>query len=93
MRIEFDPAKDARNVRERGLSLARFADMRADSMVTRPDLRRDYGEKRLRVFGILDERLHVAVITWRNDSVRVISLRIASRRERSRHAKETSSAR
>jgi uncharacterized DUF497 family protein len=31
------------------------------------DTRRDYGERRVRVFAMLDERLHIAVVTPRGE--------------------------
>jgi uncharacterized DUF497 family protein len=43
------------------------------------------------MFGPIDDRLHVAVITFRGDRVRVISLRRANRREERRYAKESQS--
>lgn len=91
--LEFDPVKDERNVRERGISLARYVDMRVETMLTRHDLRRDYGELRLRVFGRIDHRLHVAVITRRDERIRIISLRRANARERRLYEEETSAAR
>ena len=44
--IEFDPAKDEINVARHGISLARAADLVVATI--EPDLRRDYGEPRLR---------------------------------------------
>jgi uncharacterized protein len=89
--FEFDPAKEARNVRERGLSLARFADIDLDGAISRPDTRRNYGETRIRVFAMLDGRLHVGVMTPRGERIRVISLRRANGREMRWHEKETQS--
>jgi uncharacterized protein len=45
------------------------------------DTRKDYGERRLRVLGRLDGRLHVAVITRRGDAIHIISFRKANRKE------------
>ena len=45
------------------------------------DERRDYGEPRIRVFALLDGRLHIAVVTPREDALRVISFRRANRKE------------
>jgi hypothetical protein len=45
------------------------------------DERRDYGEPRIRVFALRDGRLHIAVVTPREDALRVISFRRASRKE------------
>jgi uncharacterized protein len=52
------------------------------------DIRRDYGERRVRVFAMLDERLHIAVVTPRGEDLRVISLRRASRKEVERYERE-----
>lgn len=45
------------------------------------DTRRDYGERRLRVFGLIGRRLHVVVVTLRDDATHVISFRKASKKE------------
>ncbi len=81
MRITFDPAKNDRNVVERGLSFERVADLDWDTAVSVEDMRKDYGERRLRVLALLDRRLHVAVITQRGDATHVISLRKANKKE------------
>ena len=63
--IEFDPAKSARNLQERGIGFERFADMDFETAISVRDIRKDYGEPRLRVLGTIDGRLHAAVITPR----------------------------
>jgi uncharacterized DUF497 family protein len=90
--LEFDEAKRARNLKERGIGFERFADMDLETAVTVEDARTDYGERRVRLFGFIDGRLHVAVITYRSDKVRVISLRRANRREERKYAKERESS-
>ena len=90
--IEFDPAKSAKNRRERGIGFERFAEMDLDTAVSVEDTRRDYGERRLRVLGRIEDQLHAAVITARGDTVRVISLRRANRREERAYAKERQSS-
>ena len=91
MELEFDPAKNARNIRERGISFERLADMDLETAFVVDDTRADYGERRVTLFGDIDDRLHVAVITYRGDKVRVISLRRANRREEQKHAKKPES--
>jgi len=81
MAITFDPAKNARNIAERGLPFERVADLDWETAVVIEDVRRDYGEPRLRVMARLDGRLHAAVVTPRGQDLRVISFRRASRRE------------
>lgn len=88
MLIEFDPLKNARNIHLRGIGLERFAEIDISSAISVEDTRRDYGERRLRVLGYIDGRLHAAVITPRGEKIRVISLRRANRREEWAYAEE-----
>ena len=88
MLIEFDEAKSVRNRELRGIGFERFADMNSGRLVWFEDRRVDYGERRIRVFGSIDGRLHVAVVTLRSERVRVISLRRANRREEQVYAAE-----
>ena len=81
MAISFDPAKNARNIAERGLSFERVAELDWATAVVVEDTRRDYGEPRLRVVACLDGRLYAVVVTPRGEDLRVISFRRASRRE------------
>ena len=88
MLIEFDPAKNARNLRERGIGFERVADMDFESAISSEDTRKDYRERRLRVLAYIDRQLHAAVITPRGEKIRVISLRRANKREERAYAKE-----
>lgn len=92
MLLEFDEAKGARNLKERGIGFERFADIDFDTAVTIEDTRRSYGEQRLRVLAFIDGRLHAAVITPRRDRIRVISRPRANKREERTYAKERPSA-
>ena len=49
MRITFDPAKNARNIEERGLPFELVAQLDWETAVAVEDTRKDYGERRLRV--------------------------------------------
>ncbi len=49
------------------------------------DTRRDYGERSLRVSAMLGDRLHVAVVTHRGDTLHVISFRKANKKEVERY--------
>jgi uncharacterized DUF497 family protein len=93
MLIEFDPAKSARNERERGIGFGRFAELELETAISSNDTRRDYGERRIRVFGYIDGELHAAVMTPRDDRIRVISLRRANKREERAYAEERQSSR
>jgi uncharacterized protein len=90
--IDFDAAKSARNRRDRGIGFERFADMDLETAISVEDARKDYGERRLRVLGTIDGKLHAAVITPRGETIRVISLRRANKREERAYAKERQSS-
>jgi uncharacterized DUF497 family protein len=57
VKISFDPAKNDRNVRERGLSFERATEFDFDSAEFDPVPRN--GELRYLALGFLDDRLHV----------------------------------
>lgn len=88
MRITFDPAKNARNIHERGLPFELVADLDWETALSVEDTRKDYGERRLRVLGFVGDRLHAAVITMRGDAIHVISFRKANVREMERYEKQ-----
>ena len=90
--IEFDAAKNAQNIRTRGIGFERFSAMDLETAISVEDTRKDYSELRLRVFGYIDRLLHAAVITPRGEKIRVISLRRANRREERAYAKERQSS-
>jgi len=46
--ITFDPAKDAKNIRERGLSFTRVAEIDFNTALVLEDKRKEYGETALR---------------------------------------------
>jgi uncharacterized protein len=85
--ITFDPRKSERNLRERGLGFERVAEFDFASAFYTIDARRDYGEVRRRALGFIGETLYALVFTMRGRVLRVISLRKASRKERSRYEK------
>ena len=87
MKIEFDPAKSARNVELRGLAFELVAEFDFDGAQIVADDRRDYNESRYRAIGTLRDDIAVAVFTMRDDVLRVISLRLASRKERRQYEK------
>lgn len=81
MQIEFDPAKDEANCRKHGLSLALAEFFDLEAALLEIDARANYNETRFVALGPLGGRLHVMVLTVRDESIRVISLRKANRRE------------
>lgn len=81
MRIEYDPVKNERNIRERGLSFERVRDFDFATAWVVEDQRRDYSEVRLQALGWLDGRLHALIFCPLTAGIRVISFRKANQRE------------
>ena len=81
MEISFDPAKNARNIADRGLSFTQVAEFDFETAVFSVDARRDYGEVRQRALGLLDGRVYALVFAETGNGIRVISFRKANKRE------------
>ncbi len=81
MKIEFDPDKNHRNIKERNLSFNLVANLDWDSSATYEDTRKDYPERRFITLAHLDGRLHVACYALITGGIRVISFRKANKRE------------
>ncbi len=81
MAIEYDSAKDARNLDKHGISLARAAELFEQPYREIEDLRAEYGERRFIAYGFIEERLFACVYVWRANARRIVSLRKANRRE------------
>ncbi len=86
IRFEWDDAKNARCVRDRGFGFADIlpAFLDPNRLVERDD-RRDYGEERFRLYGRVAGRLFVIAYTRRETVTRIISARKANARERDRY--------
>ena len=85
MAITCDPAKNERNIRERGLSFDRAADFDFATAVYNTEIRK--GETRRIAVGYLDQRLHLLCYIPRPDGIRVISFRKTNKREAKRYGK------
>jgi uncharacterized DUF497 family protein len=85
MKLTFDRKKDASNVAKHGVSLAMADELDWDTLVCKPDTRRDYGEPRQIGYVVGGNRLHCVVFVDRPEGApterRVISLRRANSRE------------
>ncbi len=82
MRLTFDPSKNARNIRERGLSFEQATAFDFATALTLIDARKEYGETRYVATGYLGKRLHVLCYVETDEGIRVISFRKANERER-----------
>lgn len=85
MAIEYDPAKNERNIRERNLSFDRAADFDFATAAFNTEVRN--GETRRVALGYLDKRLHVLCYIPLPDGIRVISFRKANMREPKKNGK------
>lgn len=85
MRITFDPKKNADNIRDRQLPFDYVEKLEWSTALIVEDIRKDYGERRFRVFGYIEDRLYAVVFTPREDAVHVISFRKANSREVKRY--------
>jgi hypothetical protein len=79
MGITYDPAKNERNIRERGLSFERAADFDFETALFADYVRN--GEMRRIAVGYLDKRLHLLCYIPKPDGIRVISFRKTNKRE------------
>lgn len=80
--IEFDPAKSAKNLAERGFGFAFAARVFQGRATIFQDTRRDYGEARMVAIGEIDGQLFKVVFTDRGEIRRIISAHRASRQEK-----------
>jgi uncharacterized DUF497 family protein len=87
MEITFDPAKNAKNTRERGLPFGLAAEFDFESATFLLDERRDYGEVRRIAIGYLERRLHFLCFVDVPGGIRVVSFRKANPREARKHGK------
>ncbi len=87
MKITYDAAKNTSNLAKHGVSLALASELEWESAVIWPDVRHEYGEKRMAAIGYIEDRLYYAVFVDRTNGRRIISLRKANLREVTRYAK------
>jgi uncharacterized protein len=83
--VTYDPAKNERNIRERGISFERAADFDFSTAVFHTEIRK--GETRRIAVGYLDKRLHLLCYVPQPDGIRVISFRRTNKREAKRYGK------
>lgn len=87
-RFEWDEGKNRTNIRKHGLHFADAAEMFGGPLFVQPDTRKDYGEPRWVGSGMIKGRLAFIAFTERpENTIRVISLRKASRAERKEYEK------
>jgi uncharacterized protein len=88
VRITFDPAKRAATLAERGLDFAEAVEVFAGPRIEFEDVRRDYGERRMLCFGLLQGRLVVVGYVVRGAARHVFTMRKCNERERKTFGKQ-----
>lgn len=91
LRFTWDPAKAAANLRKHGVSFLEVSTAFADPLsITIPDPDHSVGEERFVLMGLSDrDRLLVVAHVEHNDLIRIITARLATRRERKPYEEET----
>jgi uncharacterized DUF497 family protein len=85
VRLTWDEAKRRANVAKHGIDFSAAEAFEWKSAIIVDDTRREYGERRRIALGLIGASLYSLVYTRRAGMVRVISLRLASRKERNRY--------
>jgi uncharacterized DUF497 family protein len=83
--ITYDPVKNERNIRERGLSFDRAAEFDFGTAHFFTEIHK--GEVRRVAAGYLDKRLHLLCYIPKPDGIRVISFRKTNAREAKKYGK------
>ena len=88
MEFEWDDTKNKANFEKHGVDFREVKDIFLDKYRMKyEDLRRDYGESRWITIGVVLMVTYTVVYTMRETSLRIISARYASRKERSMYSK------
>ena len=82
MLFEWDDAKSQRNLLERGFGFDHAAAIFIGPTLEAEDNRRDYGEVRVQAIGRAGDDILSVVYSDRGDVRRIISARLANRKER-----------
>lgn len=81
MSYEWDEQKRQVNIKKHGIDFLDVAEVFDGDMVAIPDERFDYGENRFIGIGILKNMVVVVVYTERDENIRIISARKATKNE------------
>jgi uncharacterized DUF497 family protein len=87
-RFEWDENKNRQNIKKHGFDFADAEEMFRGILLFSSDVREDYGENRWVGIGTIRARTAVVVFTERGpETIRIISLRKATRRESKQYEK------
>ena len=83
MDFEWDNQKNSANIAKHGIDFEFAKEIFSGIWISKPDNRKDYGESRFIALGGLEEFVLLAVYTLRGQRIRLISVRLANKEERS----------
>jgi uncharacterized protein len=89
MQYEWDENKRIANLVRHDVDFIDAIDFEWDMALETIDDRFDYSEERWIAIGFISNKLHVIVYTYRVQTIRIISLRKATKRERLFYEKQT----
>jgi uncharacterized protein len=81
MEFEWDDEENERNISDRAIDFADIPPLFDGFTVTIEDDREAYGEQRFKTIGLIQACVLVVVHTERDDKIRIISARLATRNE------------
>jgi hypothetical protein len=81
VQVEWDEAKREENLRKHGIDFVGLEAVFEGLTATIEDDRLDYGEQRFVTFGVMEGRVVAVVHTEQSDTIRIISIRKAMKRE------------
>ena len=73
LEFEWDEEKRITNIKERGVDFRDAALIFEGPVITKEDMRENYGEQRFRVLGKVDDEYYVVDYTWRGSTCQIIS--------------------
>jgi uncharacterized DUF497 family protein len=82
MELEWDEAKNQQNISKHGIDFQDTQIIFENPVVIKRDARREYGEERWVGLGNLNGTVVALVFTMRKETIRIISVRKASKHER-----------
>ncbi|WP_299878175.1 BrnT family toxin [uncultured Sulfitobacter sp.] len=78
---DWDSEKARQNLEKHGVAFSIVTQFDWAGAIEAEDTRYDYGETRMQALGKIGDRYHVLVYAIRADTIRIISLRKANKRE------------
>lgn len=89
MKFEWDINKNKQNIEKHGIDFRDATQIFENARIIKEDKRKGYEEKRWILLGKMFEVVVVAIYTIRNNTIRIISVRKANKKERNIYHEKT----